>query len=140
MIRQLAPLPTPYRIDEVTTLTLARFPAAQGVNEVDVAGSPNAAVYFADVNAPTPQALTAWRADVAAHVPSSAPTERELAETIRARAVAALAANAAFIAAAKPGTAAGQASAAYDAAVRNAKAVNGMIRLLLDLTTTVADT
>lgn len=52
-------------------------------------------------------------------------------ETIRERALAALAANRTFIQSAKPSTAAAQASAAYDQAKAQARQLNGVIRLLL---------
>jgi hypothetical protein len=52
-------------------------------------------------------------------------------ETIRDRAVAALATNKAFIDSAKPGTAAAQASAAYDQTKALTRQVNGLIRLVL---------
>lgn len=53
--------------------------------------------------------------------------------TLRQQAVAAMAANRTFIAAVKPSTAAAQASAAYDQAVRNTRFLNGLGRLMLDL-------
>lgn len=60
-----------------------------------------------------------------------ADTSADNAITLRDRAEQALATNAAFIVAAKPATAAAQASAAYDASVRHARQINGVIRLLL---------
>lgn len=60
--------------------------------------------------------------------------------TLRSRAAAALTANATFLAAAKPGTAAAQASAAYDQTVRLTKECNALIRLLLGLLADVSDT
>lgn len=61
-------------------------------------------------------------------------------DTLRARSAAALTANATFLAAAKPGTAAAQASAAYDQTVRLTKECNAVIRLLLGLLGDVSDT
>lgn len=59
------------------------------------------------------------------------PVEVVNEETIRDRAAQALAANRTFITAAKPSTAALQASAAYDQAKAQARQLNGVIRLLL---------
>jgi hypothetical protein len=59
------------------------------------------------------------------------PQEQVNDETIRDRAVAALATNKAFIDSAKPGTAAAQASAAYDQTKALTRQVNGLIRLVL---------
>lgn len=56
------------------------------------------------------------------------------------RAVAALEANEAFLAAAKPGTGAAQASAAYDQAVRLTRECSALIRLLLRLLDTTSGT
>lgn len=55
------------------------------------------------------------------------------ADTLRQQAIAAMVVNRTFIAAAKPSTAAAQASAAYDQAVRNARMLNGLARIVLDL-------
>lgn len=52
-------------------------------------------------------------------------------ETIRQQAVDALTANRAFVATAKPSTAAAQASAAYDQTKALTRQVNGLIRLVL---------
>jgi hypothetical protein len=60
--------------------------------------------------------------------------------TLRSRVAAALAANATFMAAAKPGTAAAQASAAYDQTVRLTRECTALIRLLLGLLADVSDT
>lgn len=62
------------------------------------------------------------------------------ATTIRTRAQQALTANAAFLAAAKPGTAAAQASQAYDQAVRLTRETNALLRLVLGLLDDVSDT
>lgn len=62
---------------------------------------------------------------------AAATTALTNADTIRQRAAAALQANAAFIAQAKPGTAAAQASAAYDFCVLSAKEHTALIRLFL---------
>lgn len=60
--------------------------------------------------------------------------------TLQQRALAALAVNAAFINAAKPGTAAAQASAAYDQAVRVTKECSALIRLALDIVDDISGT
>lgn len=61
-------------------------------------------------------------------------------DLLRPRVALALAANATFLAAAKPGTAAAQASAAYDQATRLTKECNAVIRILLGLLADVSDT
>lgn len=58
-------------------------------------------------------------------------TQQATATTIRQQAQQALAGNRTFVQAAKPGTAAAQASAAYDQAVALSRQQNGLIRLLL---------
>jgi hypothetical protein len=64
------------------------------------------------------------------------PAERLNAEQMRDRLAQGVQANRAFIAAAKPATAAATANAAYDAAVRNARMVNIMALLLVAQDTT----
>lgn len=61
-------------------------------------------------------------------------------QTIRQRAEAALTANASFIGAAKPGTAAAQASAAYDQTVRVTRECSALIRLTLGLLDDISGT
>lgn len=60
--------------------------------------------------------------------------------TIQQRLQQALAANATFLASAKPGTAAAQASVAYDQTVRLTKECNALIRLALGQLDTITDT
>lgn len=60
-------------------------------------------------------------------------------DSLRDQARNALGVNRTFIAAAKPSTAAAQASAAYDASVRHARQINRVIRLLLDEDLDAAD-
>lgn len=61
------------------------------------------------------------------------PTPEQVNQTtLRQRARQALAINATYAAAAKPGTAAAQASAAFDATQRHAQQINRVIRLLLN--------
>lgn len=85
---------------------------------------------------------TAWdeAGAVVAQRPLSASEQEQLvqpmlresnAAVLRQQAAAALVANRVFIATAKPGTAAAQASAAYDQAKANTRAINGVIRMLL---------
>lgn len=137
MLRFDAQLPAVYDLPQLVSLTRTRYPSCEAVNKVDMAGGSFIAVYW-DNWSPTASSLTAWRADVAAHVPTH-PTAAELEATradneatLRQRALPALTANDNFIAATKPSTAAAQASAAYDAAVRLSKECNALIQLLLN--------
>lgn len=78
--------------------------------------------------------------DPAVHV-IDIPIDVQNASTLRAKAAQALIANAAFIGQAKPGTAALQASAAYDQAVKLTRQVDALIRLLVVVdTSTITDT
>lgn len=77
------------------------------------------------------------RSAACALAPDSAAVNGEL---VKQRARLALAANAQFLAAAKPGTAAAQASAAYDQAVKLTKECTGVIRQLYGLLEDISDT
>lgn len=77
MIRHLAPRPATYSLAQLRAATVTRFPAVVDVNTVD-ADVPSLAAYFE--NGPTDATVTAWRADVAAHVPQH-PTPEEVVLT-----------------------------------------------------------
>ena len=85
-MRFLAPLPAPYDFDECAALSRAHFPATADVNLVD----PNSIAVYLDL-APAQPELDAWRAAVAAHVPSGVPKPWQNEATIRDQALAALA-------------------------------------------------
>lgn len=75
----------------------------------------------------------------ASHV-INVPVDIQNAQTLRDKAVTALAANATFLGTAKPGTAATQASAAYDQAVKLTRQIDAIIRLLVvNDTSTITD-
>ena len=83
--RYLAPLPTPYDLDECGTLTRSHFPAALSINVVDA----SLAVYL-DAE-PSQGQLDAWRTAVLAHIPSGVPKPWQNEATIRDAATQALA-------------------------------------------------
>ena len=69
MIRHLAPLPSSYNLAQLRASTFSRYSLAVDVNEVDDNGVRSLAVYFEEAG-PSVASLTAWRAEVAAHVPT----------------------------------------------------------------------
>lgn len=96
MRRLLAPLPATYSLTQLRAAAQARFATLIDFNTVDVAGTPNAAVYLPDGNTTDP---AAWQASVAAHTPTHPTPEEQAtsagsnADTIRAQAAQALATN-----------------------------------------------
>lgn len=77
--------------------------------------------------------------DPASHV-INVPVDVQNARTLRDKAAQALTANATFLGTAKPGTAATQASAAYDQAVKLTRQADAIIRLLVvNDTSTITD-
>ena len=123
MKRFLTPTPANRNVGQLAQITTTRFPKAIDVNEVDVNGTPNLAVYFEDADAPAAGALTSWRADVAAHVPTADAnlTAASNLDTLRQRANA-------YLALPTP------------TAAQTAKATKALIRLTLGLLDDITDT
>lgn len=134
MIRKLTPAPAAYDFGQLRTLTLARFPKAFDANVVDVGGTPNAAAYFNDGDAPGTATVSTWASEVAAHVPVPDPATANLA-TLQQRAAAALTANATYLAIASPTSAQNTAQIQ-----RMTKECNALIRLALGLLNDISDT
>lgn len=98
MIRTLATVPSPRSWDTVTSITAARFPGLP-VGFVTTGANAWVAVYSVAVLDPT--AVAAWQAAVTAHDPNAV-TPAMNAATLRDRGIAALDANATFLALAAP--------------------------------------
>lgn len=137
-VRLLNPAPAVYDIGQVRALAQSRFGSALlDCNEVRESGT-QIAVYLPST--PNGAKATAWTNDLATYTLAH-PTATELAANqagLRDKAAAALVANIAFLNTAKPGTAAAQASVAYDQVRALTRQVNAIIKL--SITEDFADT